>query len=189
MPWMTLPPGLESPRAARLFVQTWLSAWGLEDLLAHRGADGSASELATNAALHTGLEFDVGIEPDRGRGSHRSPRPGAECSSPAVAPHGAGPEETHGRGLSIVAAVCADWGSTPLTDGKEVWCELTSGLCNYLTTSRAFVVRTTTDRNDRLARLEGAAPMATRVASRMSNLRLLLVEDDDGDALPSSRSS
>ena len=103
------------------------------DLAQRLGAGGSpstaalvTSELATNAALHTGLEFDVGIEPDRDA-VRIAVRDRVEGSSPAVAPHGAGPEETHGRGLSIVAAVCADWGSTPLTDGKEVWCELTSG--------------------------------------------------------------
>ena len=124
MPWMTLPPEIESPRAARLFVQTWLSAWGLEDLLPTAAL--VTSELATNAALHTGLEFDVGIEPDRDA-VRIAVRDRVERSSQQVAPHGAGPEETHGRGLSIVAAVCADWGSTPLTDGKEVWCELTSG--------------------------------------------------------------
>lgn len=124
MPWMTLPPGLESPRTARLFVQAWLSAWGLEELLPTAAL--VTSELATNAALHTGLEFDVGIEPDHDA-VRIAVRDRVAQSAPAVALRDAGPEETHGRGLRIVTAVCADWGSTSLTDGKEVWCQLATG--------------------------------------------------------------
>ena len=124
MPWMTLPPGLESPGTARVFVQTWLSAWGLEGLSPDAAL--VTSELVTNAALHTRSEFDVGIEaePDAVRIAVRDR---GEQSRSALAPRDVGPEETHGRGLSIVSAVCTAWGSIPLPDGKEVWCELSEG--------------------------------------------------------------
>jgi len=123
MPWVTLPPGLESPRTARAFVQTWLDAWGLEHLAP--AAALVTSELATNAALHTGLEFDVGIESQRDA-VRIAVRDRVEVAGAELAARDAEPDETHGRGLSIVNVVCTDWGSTPRPDGKEVWCELPS---------------------------------------------------------------
>ena len=124
MPWVTLPPRLDSPHTARVFVDTWLCAWGLEGFSS--AAALVTSELATNAALHTGSDFEVGIEaePDSVRIAVRDR---VELSSSALEPADAGPEETHGRGLSIVGSVSTAWGSTPLPDGKEVWCQLTNG--------------------------------------------------------------
>lgn len=35
-----------------------------------------------------------------------------------------GPEDVHGRGLAITAALADDWGVDPAPSGKQVWAEL-----------------------------------------------------------------
>lgn len=81
------------------------------------------SELATNAQLHAGTEFEVGVDldtsrclrvtvTDKGRGRPRIKRPGVA--------------EPHGRGLQLVSAMSDSWGTdwAPGARAKTVWFEL-----------------------------------------------------------------
>ena len=75
------------------------------------------SELATNAVVHTSSPFDVGIDQldhevrisvtDHGEGT------------PLL--RTAGPGDTDGRGLGIVAAFAAAWGVDHAPHSKTVW--------------------------------------------------------------------
>jgi len=88
------------------------------------------SELATNAVLHAGTEFDVTLTLDgnqlRVEVSDRGPR------MPQVQPPPP-PTEEHGRGLRIVRELSESWGIEGRTGapGKSVWFQLaTSRLAN-----------------------------------------------------------
>jgi hypothetical protein len=79
------------------------------------------SELATNAVVHSGLIFGVGIVA------------GSDCvrifvddPSPILPwPVGrADDDATSGRGLDIVAALASAWGRETTDDGKRVWFDL-----------------------------------------------------------------
>lgn len=79
------------------------------------------SELVTNAIAHTQGEvgMDLTLSADRLRiavndASPRSP----------VKPVWVSWESTGGRGLLIVEATTAAWGSVPLSGGKQVWAEI-----------------------------------------------------------------
>jgi hypothetical protein len=43
-------------------------------------------------------------------------------------PEGQGPSKGLGTGLRIVAGIAKEWGTTPLADGKEVWCRVPTGV-------------------------------------------------------------
>lgn len=117
---VTLPREPESVRAARALVRTALAAWGLD-----AWADDSSvvvSELVTNAVRHTrchALRVTV-------------TRPGAETVRIGVVDRStvrpvlsaAGPQDTCGRGLALVAALTRRWGTDQLPWGKRVWGEL-----------------------------------------------------------------
>ncbi|MGW2564209.1 SpoIIE family protein phosphatase [Streptomyces sp. NPDC001514] len=79
------------------------------------------SELVTNAVAHTQGEvrLDLTLSADRLRiaVNDTSPR------SP-VKPTDVDWEATGGRGLLIVEATTASWGSVPLSGGKQVWAEI-----------------------------------------------------------------
>lgn len=87
-----------------------------------------ASELAENAVLHAGTEFDVGLEID---GTH-----GHWVITVSVTDRGSGPLEahlaeprrrygraaSHGRGLELVARLASAWGTRHDADGRHtVW--------------------------------------------------------------------
>lgn len=80
------------------------------------------SELATNAMEHAGTAFEVtvvtGAESVRIEVSDGSNMPPLVGHRPI--------DSERGRGLRIVEALAAGWGSgaRPGTDGKVVWCEL-----------------------------------------------------------------
>src|SRR5262245_9075643 len=75
------------------------------------------SELATNAVVHTSSPFDIGIDQfdhevrisvtDHGDGTPRL--------------RTAGPNDTNGRGLGIVAAFAVEWGVDHAPHSKTVW--------------------------------------------------------------------
>lgn len=112
---ITLPADPQSAAAARRFVAKTLAGWGHSE-----HADTAcllASEIATNAVRHSreplGLrlhhsarEIVVEITDD----STHVPR---RCL--------VGPDDENGRGLMLVEALAADWGSRPAGTGKTVW--------------------------------------------------------------------
>ncbi|MFI1098523.1 SpoIIE family protein phosphatase [Streptomyces sp. NPDC020917] len=79
------------------------------------------SELVTNAMTHTSGEVHLNLtlagERMRVAVSDSSPRA-------PVKPTGIDWEATGGRGIILVEAVCAAWGSVPVSGGKQVWGEI-----------------------------------------------------------------
>jgi len=105
-----------SVAAARAFV-----AEVLGDLPGELCADAAlaVSELATNAIVHAGSDFEVRIERDGSRVTVRvadSGPGGPEVRSPQAT-------EAHGRGLQIVRTMASAWGveHSPQELGKAVW--------------------------------------------------------------------
>jgi len=92
-----------------------------------------ASELAENAVLHAGTEFEVGLEVDE--------TVDATTVTVTVTDRGSGPLEahlaeprrrygraaSHGRGLGLVAGLAAAWGTRHDADGRHaIWFTLTN---------------------------------------------------------------
>ncbi|WP_225835752.1 SpoIIE family protein phosphatase [Streptomyces sp. NK08204] len=105
---------------ARRYVKRTLKAWNVAE-----EADEVmliVSELVTNALVHTQgpVRFDLTLSGDRLRVavSDSSPRT-------PVKPASLDWEATGGRGLLLVEAMAAAWGSVPLSGGKQVWGEIT----------------------------------------------------------------
>ncbi|MFG2357084.1 SpoIIE family protein phosphatase [Streptomyces sp. NPDC048521] len=110
----------EAVRHARRFTRRTLRTWG-----ASRDTLDAAllvvSELVTNALVHTGgpVRLDLSLVNHRLRlavadSSPRSP----------VKPASIGWEATGGRGILLVEAVSAAWGTIPVSGGKQVWADL-----------------------------------------------------------------
>ncbi|MEU2270908.1 SpoIIE family protein phosphatase, partial [Streptomyces olindensis] len=107
---------------ARRFARRTLRAWDVtEDVDA---ALLVVSELVTNALVHTDgrVRMDLTLVSDRLRiavadASPRSP----------VRPTSIGWEATGGRGILLVEALAATWGTLPVSGGKQVWAELVLG--------------------------------------------------------------
>ena len=107
------------PLDARRFVTDTLAAWGRPDLVDDAAV--IVTELATNAVLHAMTDFTVTISrrPDgtiRVAVRDASPLPPLQRQ--------ARPFDGGGRGLGLVAAFSASWGSDLLPDGKVVWAQL-----------------------------------------------------------------
>ena len=107
------------PAQARHFVTDTLVTWGRSDLI-----DAAAlivTELATNAVLHARTDFTVTLSrvPE---GTIRLAVRDASMVRPRQ--RRAGPYDGSGRGLALVAAFAAAWGTEYLPDGKVVWAEL-----------------------------------------------------------------
>lgn len=106
--------------AARAFVRRVLASWRMEELLDSGDVDLLVSELTTNA-------FDHGISPitviarydgdllrvEVGDGSREVP-----------APRTAEVTDEDGRGMRLVDALSAAWGTVPTREGKRVWFEV-----------------------------------------------------------------
>jgi anti-anti-sigma regulatory factor len=113
-----LPADMTSLVRSRRLVESWLSAWSLEELTPV--AKIIVTTLVENVLQHTNSAPNIRLETD-GRnvtvavedGSHRL----AEL-----------PEGTNGRhrpsGLNIVAALSRIWGNAPTSSGKTVWAVL-----------------------------------------------------------------
>ncbi|MEV5427840.1 SpoIIE family protein phosphatase [Streptomyces sp. NPDC052701] len=107
---------------ARRFVRRTLRSWGVGE-----GIDAAlliVSELVTNALVHTDgrVRLDLTLLGSRLRitvadASPRTP----------IKPAGIGWEATGGRGILLVEAVSAAWGTVPASGGKQVWAELALG--------------------------------------------------------------
>ena len=77
------------------------------------------SELATNAVLHARSDFTV--EVSLKDGNVRLSVIDASAQPPVVQVPSS--STISGRGLVLVAALGARWGTSPVGDGKEVWVE------------------------------------------------------------------
>ena len=115
----------ESVGAVRRLLASTLQGWGLDDSDVGRAATQAillvASELSTNSVAATSEDFGVAMTVHRGY---------AEISVEDRAPEdaklaSAGPDESTGRGLTIVAALSDRWGQEPF-DGfhKRVWSQV-----------------------------------------------------------------
>ncbi|MET8952847.1 SpoIIE family protein phosphatase [Streptomyces sp. NPDC004533] len=110
----------EAVRHARRFTRRYLRAWGVATddvdtvLLV-------VSELVTNALVHT----DGRVRLDLTLLNHRLRVAVADASprSP-VKPTSIGWEATGGRGILLVEAVAAAWGTLPVSGGKQVWADI-----------------------------------------------------------------
>jgi anti-sigma regulatory factor (Ser/Thr protein kinase) len=119
-------------RARHLAVQQ-LADWGWPyDSAVSRDAALLVAELAANAVIHgrlPGRDFRLGLTADGAVLRIEVTDARAERPAPAPAALGSAPSSSEsGRGLLIVEALAARWGSLhcdPLT--KTVWCELAIG--------------------------------------------------------------
>ncbi|QKW10262.1 ATP-binding protein [Streptomyces sp. NA04227] len=116
----TLPSEPESAAAARRLMNTATSRWGLEEL-----AEESAlvvTELVANAVQHArGEVIRVVVE----RTAVRTVRVAvADFSRELPRPRAPKDDAEDGRGLFMVAALAADWGTDERRWGKIVWAEL-----------------------------------------------------------------
>ena len=116
----SLPRAAPSAARARDLVRTVLAGWGLDEL-----ADAGAllvSELVGNAVRHTRCRL---IEVTLTRSSPSTVRIAvADRSHVPPVPRTPDDGELSGRGLLIVEALTASWGTEPLPWGKRVWGEL-----------------------------------------------------------------
>jgi GAF domain-containing protein/anti-sigma regulatory factor (Ser/Thr protein kinase) len=113
----------EAVRHARRFTRRTLRTWGVSpDTL--DTALLVVSELVTNALVHT----DGQVRLDLSLVNHRLRLAVADASprSP-VKPTSIGWEATGGRGILLVEAVSAAWGTVPVSGGKQVWADLVPG--------------------------------------------------------------
>lgn len=119
--WRRFETGPAAISLARRFVTTTLDRWGYGDV-----ADDAAivvSELATNAVLHARSTFHVSVGVAAGEGE--GVRIGVHDESPLQPSlRGYSITSATGRGLRMVDALSASWGSIPLPHRKEVWAEL-----------------------------------------------------------------
>ncbi|MCX3289967.1 SpoIIE family protein phosphatase [Streptomyces sp. NEAU-H22] len=107
---------------ARRFARRTLRSWGVA--VDYDAALLVVSELVTNALVHTDdkVRMDLTLVNNRLRiavadASPRSP----------VRPASIGWEATGGRGILLVEALSATWGTLPVSGGKQVWAELVLG--------------------------------------------------------------
>ncbi|GHE06032.1 SpoIIE family protein phosphatase [Streptomyces alanosinicus] len=110
----------EAARHARRFTRRTLRTWGVPpDTM--DAALLVVSELVTNALVHT----DGQVRLDMSLVNHRLRLAVADASprSP-VKPTSIGWEATGGRGIILVEAVSAAWGTLPVSGGKQVWADL-----------------------------------------------------------------
>ncbi len=108
----------DSPGLARHFVADLLARWDYSHLIPDVVL--MTSEIATNAVIHAGEPFSVGVE-DLGSGVRVTvddPIPDWPVLRQAT------PLDTSGRGLQIVDALASASGTTPNPGyGKSVWFE------------------------------------------------------------------
>lgn len=114
-------PVAQGPTGARRFVTETLQAWGR----GHLADDAAvvATELAANAAVHARTPFTVTVS-DRPGGAVRIAVHDGSTEPPR--PRRAAALDGSGRGLGLVDALAAAWGTEPGPDGKVVWADLVS---------------------------------------------------------------
>jgi len=123
--------------AVRRFVDDALVGWGRADLV--DDVTLSATELATNATLHSGSTyFEVELSADDAAVRVAVVDRGA-VPARAIANRGEGAaaveafeaESLTGRGLLLVSALASAWGIEDLPGGTRVWAEFVTGTADY----------------------------------------------------------
>ena len=116
---LSLSAGPETVPAARHFAMSYLAQWPLRPDV-RDDAELMVSELVTNALRHgpPPIYLDVSLRGNRIRISV------ADSSRVAPQAMAATTWSEGGRGLALLQAVAADWGSEMASSGKRVWCEL-----------------------------------------------------------------
>ncbi|WP_344392099.1 ATP-binding protein [Streptomyces vastus] len=111
-----------SASQARRLTRTRLSGWAVcEDTCDM--AELVVSELVTNAVVHTASR-QVVCELHDGDDRLRIAVRDEGCATGEPHPSPQRPEEEHGRGLLLVAAVCSAWGAQDSGPGLLVWADL-----------------------------------------------------------------
>jgi hypothetical protein len=106
---------------ARALVRDACDDWGLPGLV--EDAELVVTELVDNVVLHVGGTVDL-LLTRRPRYLHVAVRDGDPTPPRRTLPSVTG---DGGRGLLLVDAVAAGWGSTGVDDGKIVWADLPIG--------------------------------------------------------------
>ncbi|WP_406041186.1 ATP-binding protein [Micromonospora sp. NBC_00898] len=114
-----LPPAVGAAREARALVTDGCGRWGVPELA--EPACIAVTEMVNNVVAHARTPMTVRVAP-RDSFLHlavrdHSPRPPAYAG---LAPL----DSAGGRGLLLIDTIARRWGSTPLPDGKVVWCVL-----------------------------------------------------------------
>ncbi|MFF3446074.1 SpoIIE family protein phosphatase [Streptomyces sp. NPDC002667] len=109
----------EAVRHARRYTRRALRSWGVTEYT--DAALLIVSELVTNALVHT----DGQVRLDLTLLNHRL-RIAVADNSPRtpIKPTSIGWEATGGRGVLLVEAMSATWGTVPVSGGKQVWSEI-----------------------------------------------------------------
>ncbi|MFJ2648293.1 ATP-binding protein [Streptomyces sp. NPDC087420] len=116
----TFPRLPESVVPARNLVRAALDTWHLQEFC--YSATLIVDELVANAAQHARAKS---IRVTITRTAERTVRVAVvDKDHKLPTPHEAGPDEEHGRGLTIVAGLSAEWGVDPLRWGKRVWADV-----------------------------------------------------------------
>ncbi|MEU9451078.1 SpoIIE family protein phosphatase [Streptomyces sp. NPDC048277] len=110
----------EAARHARRFSKRTLRSWDVTDD-AMDTALLVVSELVTNALIHTGgpVRLDLTLVDHRLRIAVADASPRSPVKPPNI-----GWEATGGRGILLVEAMSAAWGTVPVSGGKQVWADL-----------------------------------------------------------------
>jgi hypothetical protein len=112
--------GPDAPFAARRFLAGLLGRRPYGDRVDPYDAQLVVSELATNAVVHAGTPFSVGVRYD-GSAVRISVQ---DWSSTQPIMRESNPHALSGRGLRLIATVSRAWGIEYGPDGKTVWAEL-----------------------------------------------------------------
>jgi anti-sigma regulatory factor (Ser/Thr protein kinase) len=113
-----------SAHEARAFLTDRLRRGGASESAIDAGAI-CVSELVTNAVVHAGTRVEVCVE-QQDDIFHVEVRDHRRASV-LVAPEPPGPQDTHGRGLFLVAALAVAWGITEQPGGKVIWFDVHDG--------------------------------------------------------------
>lgn len=124
---MVFAPDLEAVGSTRRFLRSTLSSWGREQY----DVNGATvlTELATNAALHARTPYQVMIA----LSSDHLLIEVSDANSRRPRARGYGTDATTGRGMSLVAALSADWGVRVGEKAKTVWAQVLPDEVNGMT--------------------------------------------------------
>lgn len=116
-----VPPDPEAVAQARQFARTTLAAWGVIDEVLDNAVL-CISELVTNAIIHTGTGCEVRVAMHDHALTVTVRDDGTAVARPRSSRDD--PLAVRGRGLQLVDALCAKWGSDLDDVGMTVWCRL-----------------------------------------------------------------